>query len=161
MGCIFNRGDRKILAIRFAKQTTVQLKSEANNTIRSVSDIVTLPKIEDETCVQYVAKAEREIVQSIKKLYEFDHAQTASLSSLQGKVDALWEQIMQLNLVFLKLDFNSVLLPTKKFKSEKEDIVSFALDLKYLESTFKPTSTLTILTDKHGNLVTVTPGKIK
>lgn len=93
LGCIFNRGGRKILAIRFAKQTTVQLKSEANNTIRSVSDIVTPPKIEDETCVQYVAKAEREIEQSIKKLYEFDHAQTASLSSLQGQVDALWKQI--------------------------------------------------------------------
>lgn len=26
---------------------------------------------------------------------------------------------------------------------------------------FKPTSTMTILTDKHGNLVTVTPGEIK
>ncbi|WP_430494269.1 T7SS effector LXG polymorphic toxin [Rossellomorea marisflavi] len=150
MGCIFNRAGRKILAIRFAKQTTVKLKSEANNTIRRVSDIVTLPKIEDETCVQYVATAEREIEQSIKKLYEFDHAQTALLSALYGQVDALWKQIMQLNSVFQKLDFNSVLLPTKKFKVEKEDIVSFALDSNIGIGKFSgsPTNIKTVLTDK-------------
>ncbi|WP_430481814.1 T7SS effector LXG polymorphic toxin [Rossellomorea marisflavi] len=95
--------------LRLAKQTTEQLTSEANNTIGSVSDIVTLPKIEDETCVQYVAKAEREIDQSIEKLYEFDHAQTASLSSLQGQVDALEKQIMQLYPAFQKLHAKPVL----------------------------------------------------
>ncbi|MDR4938255.1 LXG domain-containing protein [Rossellomorea marisflavi] len=95
--------------LRLAKQTTEQLTSEANNTIGSVSDIVTLPKIEDETCVQYVAKAERGIDQSIEKLYEFDHAQTASLSSLQGQVDALEKQIMQLHPAFQKLHAKPVL----------------------------------------------------
>jgi LXG domain of WXG superfamily len=95
--------------LRLAKQTTVQLTSEANNTIGSVSDIVTLPKIEDETCVQYVDKAEREIDQSIEKLYEFDHAQTASLSSLQGQVDALEKQIMQLHPAFQKLHAKPIL----------------------------------------------------
>ena len=38
--------------------------------------------------MQYVAEAEREMSHSIEKVYEFDHAQTASLSSLQGQVDA-------------------------------------------------------------------------
>ncbi|MEW4225848.1 LXG domain-containing protein [Rossellomorea marisflavi] len=116
--------------LHFAKQTTVHLTFEANETIKSVSDIVTLPKIEDETCMQYVVKAEREMSYSIEKVYEFDHVQIASLSSLQGQVDALEKQIMQLTPVFKRLDFNPVLLPTKKFKSEKEDIMSFALDLK-------------------------------
>ncbi|MBV6682567.1 LXG domain-containing protein [Bacillus sp. JRC01] len=95
--------------LRLAKQTTEQLTSEANNTIGSVSDIVTLPKIEDETCVQYVAKAERGIDQSIEKLYEFDHAQTASLSALQEQVDALEKQIMQLHPAFQKLHAKPVL----------------------------------------------------
>jgi|GEM_PF-1921511 len=116
--------------LHFAKQTTVHLTFEANETIKSVSDIVTLPRIEDETCMQYVAKAEREMSHSIEKVYEFDHTQTSSLSLLQGRVDALEKQIKQLTPVFKRLDFNPVLLPTKKFKSEKEDIMSFALDLK-------------------------------
>ncbi|QHA35179.1 hypothetical protein D5E69_04680 [Rossellomorea marisflavi] len=117
--------------LRLAKQTTEQLTSDANNTIRSVSDIVTLPKIEDENCVQYVVKAEKEIDQSIEKLYEFDHAQTASLSSLQGQVDALEKHIMQLSPVFKKMDFNPVLLPTKEFKSKKvEDIASELSEFK-------------------------------
>lgn len=114
--------------LHFAKQTTVHLTFEANETIKSVSDIVTLPRIEDETCMQYVAKAEREMSHSIEKVYEFDQAQTSSLSSLQGQVDALEKQIMQLSPVFKKLDFNPVLLPTKKFKGKETDWKSFAID---------------------------------
>ncbi|TYO68722.1 hypothetical protein DQ398_003903 [Rossellomorea marisflavi] len=117
--------------LHFAKQTTVHLTLEANETIKSVSDIVTLPRIEDETCMQYVAKAEREMSHSIEKVYEFDHAQTASLSSLQGQVDALEKQIMQLSLVFQKSNFDPVLIPTKKFKSKKvEDIASELSEFK-------------------------------
>ncbi|GLI83104.1 hypothetical protein ANABIO32_07940 [Rossellomorea marisflavi] len=56
--------------LHFAKQTTVHLTFEANETIKSVSDIVTLPKIEDETCMQYMVKAEREMSHSIEKVYE-------------------------------------------------------------------------------------------
>lgn len=114
--------------LHFAKQTTVHLTFEANETIKSVSDIVTLPKIEDETCMQYVVKAEREMRHSIEKVYEFDHVQTASLSSLQGQVDALEKQIMQLSPVFKKLNFNPVLLPTKKFEGNETDWKSFAID---------------------------------
>jgi LXG domain of WXG superfamily/Novel toxin 15 len=117
--------------LHFAKQTTVHLTFEANETIKSVSDIVTLPRIEDETCMQYVAKAEREMSHSIEKVYEFDHAQTSSLSSLQGQVDALEKQIMQLSLVFQKSNFDPVLLPTKKFESKKvEDIASELSEFK-------------------------------
>ncbi|VXC56738.1 hypothetical protein BACI349Y_810019 [Bacillus sp. 349Y] len=140
--------------LHFAKQTTVHLTFEANETIKSVSDIVTLPRIEDETCMQYVAKAEREMSHSIEKVYEFDHAQTASLSSLQGQVDALEKQIMQLSPVFKKLDFNPVLLPTKKFKSEKEDIMSFALDLKKFKiNPYNPADSAAIL---EGGLLALT-----
>ncbi|WP_082346965.1 T7SS effector LXG polymorphic toxin [Rossellomorea marisflavi] len=114
--------------LHFAKQTTVHLTFEANETIKNVSDIVTLPKIEDETCMQYVAEAEREMSHSIEKVYEFDHAQTASLSSLQGQVDALEKQIMQLSPIFKKLDFNPVLLPTKRFEGNETDWKSFAID---------------------------------
>lgn len=117
--------------LNFAKQTTVNLTFEANETIKSVSDIVTLPRIEDETCMQYMVKAEREMSHSIEKVYEFDHAQTASLSSLQGQVDALEKQIMQLSPVLKKMDFNPVLLPAKEFKSKKvEDIASELSEFK-------------------------------
>lgn len=138
--------------LRLAKQTTEQLTSEANNTIGSVSDIVTLPKIEDETCVQYVAKAEREIDQSIEKLYEFDHAQTVSLSSLQGQVDALEKHIMQLSLVFQKSNFDPVLLPAKEFKSKKvEDIASELSEFKI--NTHNPADSAAIL---EGGLLALT-----
>ncbi|WP_430507742.1 T7SS effector LXG polymorphic toxin [Rossellomorea marisflavi] len=138
--------------LHFAKQTTVHLTFEANETIKSVSDIVTLPKIEDETCMQYVVKAEREMSYSIEKVYEFDHVQIASLSSLQGQVDALEKQIMQLSLVFQKSNFDPVLLPAKEFKSKKvEDIASELSEFKI--NTHNPADSAAIL---EGGLLALT-----
>ncbi|MGX1265714.1 putative ribonuclease toxin of YeeF-YezG toxin-antitoxin module [Rossellomorea marisflavi] len=123
--------------LHFAKQTTVHLTFEANETIKSVSDIVTLPTIEEETCMQYVVKAEREMSHSIEKVYEFDHAQTSSLSSLQGQVDALGKQIMQLNPVFRKMNFKPVFSNQKKFAmNHQEDPLNLVPLMNYVSNYF-------------------------
>ncbi|USK93057.1 DNA/RNA non-specific endonuclease [Rossellomorea marisflavi] len=123
--------------LHFAKQTTVHLTFEANETIKSVSDIVTLPTIEEETCMQYVVKAERQMSHSIEKVYEFDHAQTSSLSSLQGQVDALRKQIMQLNPVFRKMNFKPVFSNQKKFAmNHQEDPLNLVPLMNYVSNYF-------------------------
>ncbi|MGF3104531.1 T7SS effector LXG polymorphic toxin [Rossellomorea sp. DUT-2] len=85
-----------------ARQITVELTEEANATIRSVSDIVSVPRIQDWSFLQQVTHAQEEKERSLRKLHEFDHTQTATLSSLEEQVHTMTQQIAQLQTVFQK-----------------------------------------------------------
>ncbi|UXH46446.1 T7SS effector LXG polymorphic toxin [Rossellomorea vietnamensis] len=85
-----------------ARQITVELTGEANATIRSVSDIVSVPRIQDWSFLQQVTHAQEEKELSLRKLHEFDHTQTASLSSLEEQVHTMTQQIARLQTVFQK-----------------------------------------------------------
>jgi LXG domain of WXG superfamily/A nuclease of the HNH/ENDO VII superfamily with conserved LHH len=85
-----------------ARQITVELTGEANATIRSVSDIVSVPRIQDWSFLQQVTHAQEEKERSLQKLHEFDHTQTASLSSLEEQVHSMTQQIARLETVFQK-----------------------------------------------------------
>ncbi|CAN7535363.1 T7SS effector LXG polymorphic toxin [Rossellomorea sp. LjRoot5] len=85
-----------------ARQITVELTGEANSTIRSVSDIVSVPRIQDWSFLQQVTHAQEEKERSLRKLNEFDHTQTASLSSLEEQVHTMTQQIARLQTVFQK-----------------------------------------------------------
>ncbi|RIW34298.1 hypothetical protein D3H55_09975 [Bacillus salacetis] len=88
--------------IQRARQTTMDLTSEANAALRSVSDIVSVPRIQDGPFLQQAAFAQREKERSIEKLLEFDHIQTSSLSSLEKQVHSMTQEITQLQTVFQK-----------------------------------------------------------
>ncbi|WP_162785152.1 T7SS effector LXG polymorphic toxin [Bacillus sp. P14.5] len=83
-----------------ASQSTIDLTSEANATVRSVSDIISLPRLQDASFLQQASIAQREKERSIEKLFEFDHVQTASLSSLEKQVHSMTQEIAQLHTVF-------------------------------------------------------------
>ncbi|WP_061808726.1 ribonuclease YeeF family protein [Rossellomorea vietnamensis] len=85
-----------------ARRTTVELTGEANATIRSVSDIVSVPRIQDWSFLQQVTHAQEEKEHSLRKLYEFDHTQTASLAPLEEQVHTMTQQIARLQTVFQK-----------------------------------------------------------
>ncbi|RIW34308.1 hypothetical protein D3H55_10050 [Bacillus salacetis] len=86
--------------IQRARQTTMDLTSEANAALRSVSDIVSVPRIQDGPFLQQAAFAQREKERSIEKLLEFDHTQTSSLSSLEKQVHSMTQEITQLQTIF-------------------------------------------------------------
>lgn len=85
-----------------ARRTTVELTGEANATIRSVSDIVSVPRIQDWSFLQQVTHAQEEKERSLRKLHEFDHTQTASLAPLEEQVHSMTQQIARLQTVFQK-----------------------------------------------------------
>jgi predicted ribonuclease toxin of YeeF-YezG toxin-antitoxin module len=85
-----------------ARQITVELTGEANATIRSVSDIVSVPRIQDWSFLQQVTHAQEEKERSLRKLHEFDHTQTASLAPLEEQVHTMTQQIARLQTVFQK-----------------------------------------------------------
>ncbi|MCC5803743.1 T7SS effector LXG polymorphic toxin [Rossellomorea vietnamensis] len=85
-----------------ARRTTVELTGEANATIRSVSDIVSVPRIQDCSFLQQVTHAQEEKERSLRKLHEFDHTQTASLAPLEEQVHTMTQQIARLQTVFQK-----------------------------------------------------------
>ncbi|MGX1265308.1 archaellum component FlaC [Rossellomorea marisflavi] len=65
------------------KQHTESLVSDANSTISSISDIVSVIAIQDSTFIQGIQSAKSEITETIDKLSHFDSSQSKSLSSAE------------------------------------------------------------------------------
>jgi toxin YxiD len=65
------------------KQHTESLVSDANSTIRSISDIVSVIVIQDSTFIQGIQSAKSEITETVDKLSHFDSSQSKSLSSAE------------------------------------------------------------------------------
>ncbi|WP_286149050.1 T7SS effector LXG polymorphic toxin [Paenibacillus sp. FSL R5-0490] len=63
-------------------QITAELTEEANGIMKSVSDIVALPRLEDGRFIQATKSAEDSSRQTVEKLEDFDHRETAALDPL-------------------------------------------------------------------------------
>ncbi|WP_285813516.1 LXG domain-containing protein [Rossellomorea marisflavi] len=119
-----------------AKQTTIDMTNEANATIQRVSDIVSIPTIQDGDFLQQVANAQREKAQTVEKLHVFDRNQTANLSSLEEQVQELSKQITMLQSVYRmgKVDIiegKSTFKKKDSFLSELSDVAAAKLSKKY------------------------------
>ncbi|MFY0743526.1 T7SS effector LXG polymorphic toxin [Solibacillus silvestris] len=66
-----------------AKQVTEELTDEANNIMDQVSDIVSLPKLNDSEVHLGVHDAKRHRDETVEKLIEFDVSQTDALTTIQ------------------------------------------------------------------------------
>ena len=66
-----------------AKQVTEELTDEANNIMDQVSDIVSLPKLDDSEVHLGVHEAKRHRDETVEKLIEFDVSQTDALTTIQ------------------------------------------------------------------------------
>ncbi|MGE7665150.1 ribonuclease YeeF family protein [Ureibacillus composti] len=67
-----------------AKQVTEELTNETNNIMDSVSDIVSLPNLDDSEVQAGVQDAKRERNQTLEHLMQFDQSQTSALTSIQS-----------------------------------------------------------------------------
>ncbi|MGV3262688.1 T7SS effector LXG polymorphic toxin [Cytobacillus pseudoceanisediminis] len=68
--------------LRTTLQITAELTQEANNIMKSVSDIVALPRLEDGRFIQATKSAEDSSRETVEKLEDFDHRETAALDPL-------------------------------------------------------------------------------
>ncbi|MBM7608879.1 hypothetical protein JOD29_002145 [Lysinibacillus composti] len=67
-----------------AKQVTEELTNETNNIMDSVSDIVSLPNLDDSEVQASVQDAKRERNQTIEHLMQFDQSQSSALATIQS-----------------------------------------------------------------------------
>jgi len=67
-----------------AKQVTEELTNETNNIMDSVSDIVSLPNLDDSEVQASVQDAKRERNQTIEHLMQFDQSQSSALTTIQS-----------------------------------------------------------------------------
>ncbi|WP_430507824.1 ribonuclease YeeF family protein [Rossellomorea marisflavi] len=65
------------------KQHTESLVTDANSTISSIGDIVSIMAIQDATFIQGIQSAKSEITETVDKLNDFDSSQSKSLSSAE------------------------------------------------------------------------------
>ena len=79
--------------LKIIKEKTIFLTEEANDIMSSVSDIVSLPKLDDSYVLQGIANAEEKRDVTVGQLHTFDQQQTATLQSLEYTVQAMIEYI--------------------------------------------------------------------
>ncbi|MGN7179179.1 T7SS effector LXG polymorphic toxin [Cytobacillus sp. SAFR-174] len=77
-------------------QITADLTEEANGIMKSVSDIVALPRLEDGRFIQATKSAEDSSRETVEKLEDFDHWETAAL-------DPLLQDLSHMNQYILKI----------------------------------------------------------
>ncbi|HZG70980.1 MAG TPA: LXG domain-containing protein [Chondromyces sp.] len=82
------------------KTITTELANEANQSMGKVQDIVSLPLLEDDNFLQELNRAKMEKQQTIERMYEFDHQQITSLSSVEEDVQTMTGYVSQIGSMF-------------------------------------------------------------
>ncbi|WP_404356843.1 LXG domain-containing protein [Cytobacillus firmus] len=77
-------------------QITAELTEEANNIIKSVSDIVALPRLEDGRFIQATKSAEDSSRETVEKLEDFDQRETAALDPLLQDLSLMNQYIQKI-----------------------------------------------------------------
>ncbi|MCM3091866.1 T7SS effector LXG polymorphic toxin [Cytobacillus sp. AMY 15.2] len=86
--------------LKITLQITAELTQEANGIMKSVSDIVTLPRLEDDRFIQASKRAEDSSRETVEKLEDFDHRETAALDPLLRDLSLMNQYIQKLAGVF-------------------------------------------------------------
>ncbi|MCS0789041.1 LXG domain-containing protein [Cytobacillus firmus] len=77
-------------------QITAELTEEANEIMKSVSDIVALPRLEDGRFIQASKRAEDSSQETVEKLEDFDHRETAALDPLLHELTLMNQYIQKM-----------------------------------------------------------------
>ncbi|MGE7763992.1 ribonuclease YeeF family protein [Peribacillus sp. NPDC096540] len=108
-----------------AKDITAELTNETNNTMQSVSDIVALPKLQDQSFIQQVGEAKRNKEQTIEKLHTFDREQVNALDIFEQDLHSMNQYVQRIQTLFingtLSVDTYS---PNKSYDSDNPDVGS-------------------------------------
>lgn len=84
------------------KINTVEMTNEANSIIDSVSDIVSLPKLQDEHFLQQISLSNQNIEQTVEKLHAFDSQQTNKLSLVEQQAERMKTYLQDMQTMFQK-----------------------------------------------------------
>ncbi|MCS0670734.1 T7SS effector LXG polymorphic toxin [Cytobacillus firmus] len=77
-------------------QITAELTEEANEIMKSVSDIVALPRLEDGRFIQASKRAEDSSQETVEKLEDFDHRETAALDPILHELTLMNQYIQKM-----------------------------------------------------------------
>ncbi len=86
--------------LRTTLQITAELTQEANNIMKSVSDIVALPRLEDGHFIQASKHAEDSSRETVQKLEDFDHRKTAALDPLLHDLSLMNQYLQKMAVIF-------------------------------------------------------------
>ncbi|MDQ0273323.1 ribonuclease YeeF family protein [Cytobacillus purgationiresistens] len=82
------------------KEITADLTNEANMTIASVQDIVSLPKLRDNDVINQVNEAKKNVDQTVEKLHHFDNQQSQSLNNVEQDIQIMNTYVQQIQTMF-------------------------------------------------------------
>lgn len=99
-----------------AKQVTEELTNETNNIMDSVSDIVSLPNLDDSEVQAGVQDAKRERNQTLEHLMQFDQSQTSALTTIQSDLLLMKTWISNIESMMTE-GVTDVNFPTEQWKS--------------------------------------------
>ncbi|WP_370221742.1 ribonuclease YeeF family protein [Cytobacillus sp.] len=86
--------------LRNTLQITAELTQEANEIMKSVSDIVAFPQLEDGRFIQALKRAEDSSRKTVQKLEEFDHRETAALDPILHDLNLMNQYIQKMASMF-------------------------------------------------------------
>lgn len=82
------------------RNTTIDLTNEANQTMSTVQDIVSLPRLDDQQFSSYVRNTQNQVEQTIDKLNQFDQQQLAKIDSLDQNVQMMKNYVNDIQSLF-------------------------------------------------------------
>jgi len=75
--------------LRNIQRTTLNLTEDANYTIQSIRDIVSLPHLDPEELIYQVRQGEKKTRQVMERLYDVDRSQTKALQPLKQDMETM------------------------------------------------------------------------
>ncbi|MBD7939695.1 LXG domain-containing protein [Cytobacillus sp. Sa5YUA1] len=82
------------------RNTTTDLTNEANQTMSSVQDIVSLPRLDDQQFNTDVRTSQNHVEQTIEKLNQFDQQQQSTIDSLDQNVQMMKNYVNDIQTLF-------------------------------------------------------------
>ncbi|WP_264739981.1 ribonuclease YeeF family protein [Cytobacillus firmus] len=124
--------------LRNTLQITAELTQEANEIMKSISDIVALPLLEDGRFNQASKSAEDSSHETVEKLEDFDHRETAALDPLLQDLSLMNQYIQKIAGMFqsaaylwsnISLNLSTGRISTRKYRNpiQKASKVSFSI----------------------------------
>ncbi len=86
--------------LNHTKSVTMELTDEANRVMDSVSDIVALPHLQDQSFLESAEEAKKEKDRTIERLLEFDLQQTKSLDTVEQDIESMNQYITHIASLF-------------------------------------------------------------
>lgn len=108
-----------------ADNVTRDLTDEANGIIQSVSDIVFLPRLEDDEFALHVRQAKQQKQETIERLNEFDQQQTQALTHVRQELEKMHQYVQKIQSMFTSGEIN-----ISNFKIDQLDDVKAYQNIK-------------------------------